>query len=45
MEIQKIREENKSALRKGILDAASQLLTEEGPNAFSMRKLAKKIGA
>lgn len=39
------REEGREALRLGILDAAGRLLIEEGPQALSMRRVAREVNA
>lgn len=39
------REESREALRLGILDAAGRLLAEEGPQALSMRRVAREVNA
>lgn len=39
------REESREALRLGILDAAGRLLVEEGPQALSMRRIAREVNA
>ena len=39
------REESREALRLGILDAAGRLLVEEGPQALSMRRVAREVNA
>jgi AcrR family transcriptional regulator len=39
-----IRAEGKEAMRRGLLDIASDLLEQEGPNALSMRHIAEKAG-
>lgn len=39
------RAEGREALRLGLLDAASRLLVEEGPEALSMRRVARQINA
>ncbi|MBF0238528.1 MAG: TetR/AcrR family transcriptional regulator [SAR324 cluster bacterium] len=45
MELKQEKLDNKAQLRQRILDQASLLLTEEGPQALSMRKLSKQVGA
>lgn len=42
---QRTREESREALRLGILDAAGRLLVEEGPQALSMRRVAREVNA
>ena len=44
MSIQKRRETQRKAVRETILEAARETLIREGPESFSMRKLAEKIG-
>jgi AcrR family transcriptional regulator len=39
-----LRAANRRAMRKHILNIASQMLTEQGPQALSMRKLAQALG-
>jgi AcrR family transcriptional regulator len=39
-----IRAEGKDAMRRGLLDIASQVLEKEGPNALSMRRIAEQAG-
>ena len=39
------REESREALRLGILDAAGRLLAQEGPQALSMRRVAREVNA
>jgi AcrR family transcriptional regulator len=39
------RERGREALRLGILDAAGRLLVEEGPEALSMRRVAREMNA
>jgi len=39
------REKEREALRRGILDAAGRLLAEEGPQALSMRRVAREVNA
>ena len=39
------KERGREALRLGILDAAGRLLAEEGPQALSMRRLAREVNA
>lgn len=39
------RERAREALRLGILDAAGRLLAEEGPQALSMRRIAREVNA
>ena len=39
------REESREALRLGILDAAGRLLAGEGPQALSMRRVAREVNA
>jgi AcrR family transcriptional regulator len=39
------REREREALRLGILDAAGRLLVEEGPQALSMRRVAREVNA
>jgi AcrR family transcriptional regulator len=39
-----IRTEGKEAMRRGLLDIASQVLEKEGPNALSMRRIAEQAG-
>ncbi len=39
------RERGREALRLGILDAAGRLLAEEGPQALSMRRVAREVNA
>jgi AcrR family transcriptional regulator len=39
------RERGRKALRLGILDAAGRLLVEEGPEALSMRRVAREVNA
>jgi AcrR family transcriptional regulator len=39
------KEESRVALRLGILDAAGRLLVEEGPQALSMRRVAREVNA
>lgn len=39
------REREREALRRGILDAAGRLLAEEGPQALSMRRVAREVNA
>ena len=39
------RERGREALRLGILDAAGRLLVEEGPEALSMRRVAREVNA
>jgi AcrR family transcriptional regulator len=39
------RERGREALRLGILDAAGRLLVEEGPQALSMRRVAREVNA
>jgi AcrR family transcriptional regulator len=39
-----IRAEGKEAMRRGLLDIASGVLEQEGPNALSMRRIAEKAG-
>ena len=38
------REEGRGALRRALLDAASRLLTDEGPEALTMRRIAAEVG-
>ena len=45
MEIEDPRATNREQVRKHILDNASALLSEEGLQALSMRKLSQKVGA
>ena len=44
MSIQKLRDAQREAVREAILEAAREILIREGPESFSMRKLAEKIG-
>ncbi len=39
-----IRAEGKEAMRTGLLDIASQVLEQEGPNALSMRRITEQAG-
>jgi AcrR family transcriptional regulator len=39
------KERGREALRLGILDAAGRLLVEEGPQALSMRRVAREVNA
>jgi AcrR family transcriptional regulator len=39
-----IRTEGKEAMRRGLLDIASSLLEQEGPQALSMRRIAEQAG-
>jgi AcrR family transcriptional regulator len=39
-----IRAEGKEAMRRGLLDIASTLLEQEGPQALSMRRIAEQAG-
>jgi AcrR family transcriptional regulator len=39
-----IRAEGKEAMRRGLLDIASTLLEQEGPQALSMRRIAERAG-
>lgn len=39
------RAKGREALRLGLLDAASRLLVEEGPEALSMRRVAREVNA
>ena len=39
------RERGRKALKLGILDAAGRLLVEEGPQALSMRRVAREVNA
>src|ERR671912_59125 len=36
--------QGRDALRQTLLDAASQLLTDAGPQALSMRRIAQEVG-
>jgi AcrR family transcriptional regulator len=42
--IRDIRAEGKEAMRLGLLDIASKLLEQEGPEALSMRRIAEQAG-
>jgi AcrR family transcriptional regulator len=42
---QRAKEESREALRLGILDTAGRLLVEEGPQALSMRRVAREVNA
>ena len=45
MQIEDAKTSNRTLVRQAVLDCASQILAEEGPQALSMRKLSQKLGA
>lgn len=42
---QEAKLQNREALRRGLLDAASRLLAEKGPEALNVREVAKEVNA
>jgi AcrR family transcriptional regulator len=45
MQLENTKTANRAQVRKAILDKASEILSNEGPHALSMRKLSEKVGA
>ncbi len=45
MQVEDAKANNRTQVRKAVLDCASHILAEEGPQQLSMRKLSQKLGA